>query len=126
MLPAVGWRVKRKCAVLSTRGAWRARPGHPPSRYALAGSGPGGRQDRFVGPLTGLVTCQAVGLVGWRPEARRSGVEAQVLEDWRTTAGHSMTARTRIVPPHRAHTRGSISYIWRIRQVQDRRRSRGA
>jgi len=40
-LPAAGWRVKRKCAVLSQRGAWRARPGHPPSRYAMAGSGPG-------------------------------------------------------------------------------------
>jgi hypothetical protein len=82
--------------------------------------------DRFGGPLAGLVSRQALGLVGgarrlaapvWRPTCWRI---------WRTTVGHSMTARAGIVPPHRAHTSGSISYTWRIRQAQDRRRSRGA
>ncbi len=68
-------------------------PGHPPSHDALAGSGPGEvaclrathRQvnDGFVGPLAGLVTRQAFGLVGGRSEARRLGGCSPVYEAMR-------------------------------------------
>jgi hypothetical protein len=39
-----------------------------------------GSAERFVGPLAGLVSRQAIGLVGWRAEAGRCGGESQVVE----------------------------------------------
>ena len=122
-----------------------------PSALRLCGRRIGDRevvQERFVGPLTGVVTRQAVGLVGGRTEARRSGGEAQVLEDLpdlpagrQATAGRSMTAMTFIVPPHCGQRRGSYEcgvrnsecgmkggdqQAGRMRRAQDRRSSRGA
>jgi len=55
--------------------AGQSRPSAFPLRDGRIGAGEA-VNDRFGGPLAGLVTRQALGLVGGRSEARRSGGEA--------------------------------------------------
>jgi hypothetical protein len=72
------------------REAGRDRPAPAASGHAITGSATGrsskngfvaSSAERFVRPVARLVTRQAIGRVGWRSEAGRSGGEAQVLED---------------------------------------------
>ncbi len=73
-----------------------------------------GVQDQFVGPLMGVVTRQAVGLVRGprrlaapvgRPRCR-GFVASSAERICRTPTDRSIAAMRFIVPPHCAHTRG--------------------
>ena len=79
-------------------------------------------KERFIGPLAGRVSRQAIGRIRWRSEAGRCGGAPEMIEDLpdlpagrQATAGRSITATTYIVPPQRGHRRGSTSYTFRIR-----------